>query len=966
MQPERWQRVKRLFEAALERGAEQRSEFLNQACAGDRSLRVEVEALLVSYEQDKGFMESPAVAGAASSLLEEQTPSLIGELFGPYKILREIGRGGMGDVYLAEDIRLGRQVALKLLPTVFTTDQNRLSRFQQEARVASSLSHPNVCVIHGVGETEDGRHYIVMEYVEGQMLSRHMAGARMKLAEVVDVATQIASALAAAHAAGVVHRDIKPDNIMLRQDGIIKVLDFGLAKLTEPEALDLEGSTRQLVETQSGMVQGTIAYMSPEQARGLPVDARTDIWSLGVVLYEMLAGQRPFEGQTPGDMIAAVLTNEPASLAQVVPEVPVGLQRIVRRCMEKQPDKRFQSAGDLAFALEEISLPSGTTAVRYEAPSLLIRLTKGRLSWMLSTGVLLLIALVLTMIHFREQPELKLAAAFTIAAPEGWTAFSPAVSPDGRYIVFSAIPRSAQAGQANALWIRRLDSTEAKMLPGTEGAYVGWAFWSPDSQSVAFWADGRLRRIDISGGPPVTLSDADSSRPGTWNREGTILFHRGLRLGRIAAAGGQAITLNPFAEGETGQGNPRFLPDGKHFLYYSQNRDPQNDGVYVASLEPGESRKLVLRNAVVAMYVSTGYLLFNREAVLMAQRFDLKRLEVTGEPVPVAEPVEAFAGSLVQLPIATFSASESGVLVWNLPTSPVTQLTWFDRSGKRLGTVGEPSEYSGPAFSPAEDRLAVARVDPKTKTRDLWIMNLLHGGSSKLTFEPGDDFNPVWSPDGKWIIYTSTQKGPRNIYRKLADGTGGVEPMLESDDPEHVEDISSDGRFLIFNTRPSGAPRPDIFVLSLTEERKRTAFLSTPFWEDEAQFSPNGRWVAYRSNETDTSEVFVRGFAPDGAASAGQWQVSNKSGWQPRWRADGKELFYLQSNTLMVAAVNTGDGSFSAGTPMPLFNMNILYQGRNSFVVTKDGQRFLVVELLAASGESTIAVKTNWLAELNQ
>jgi serine/threonine protein kinase/Tol biopolymer transport system component len=987
MKDERWRLIEHLYHAVLERGPEARAAFLVEACAGDEDLRREVEALLRYDDQAGSFIETPALELAARRMAadtpagESAEPSSVDPIprqIGPYNLLAPLGKGGMGEVHLALDTRLNRKVAIKLLPVEFTADSERVRRFEQEARAASALNHPNIITVHEIGRMED-RHYIVTEYIDGETLRRQMANApekRMRLGAALAIAAQVAGALQAAHEAGIVHRDIKPENVMVRADGLVKVLDFGLAKVS-CALVDSEWPMPERVSTESGMLMGTVTYMSPEQARGEKVDHRTDIFSLGVILYEMLAGRTPFEGETTSDVLAAVLTSEPVLLGEVVPAAPAPLCRIVRRCVEKKPEKRFQSAADLAFALEEVGSLTGTAAVSHaeaSAPALTLarRLSQGRLTWILAAvgAGLSVAAIILALFDWRGQPEEKLATAFTITVPS-LSVSGPAVSPDGRYIVFSASHRSPQAGRGACLWIRRLDSTEAKIMPGTEAAFVDGPFWSPDSRSVAFWADRRLRRIDISGGPALTVCEGPATRPGTWNREGSILFSpadRPDRIRRVAPTGGQVTTLNPFAEGETFQTNPRFLPDGRQFLYYSRNRDPENDGIYAASLEPGSSRKLVLKNAGVAMYVAPGYLLFNRENTLMAQRFDLKQLEVVGEPVRVVEQVASAPGGVWGTPAARFSASENGVLAWQAQRSGADkgQLAWFDRSGRRLGTVGEPAVYTGPAFSPDQGRLVVARLDPRPNTRDLWIMRLANGAASRLTFDPADDFNPVWSPDGRWIIFTSGQTGPRKIYRKRADGAGEAEPLFESQERAHVEDISSDGRFLIFNSFLPDASGPGLSVLWLTKERRRTTFLATPFWEFQAQFSPNGRWVAYSSGETSALEVFVRGFESNGTASGGKWQISKNGGIQPRWRADGKELIYLEGNILMAVDVETDSSSFSSGTPRALFRVQTSPQGRNAFLVTKDGRRFLVVEPAEGSADSTIAVRTNWLAQLER
>jgi serine/threonine protein kinase len=979
---ERWEQIERLYHAALERETATRAAFLAEACAGDEELRREVVSLIAYDGHPASLIESPVLEVAAREWTVE-APSLLSNSsakappqIGAYRILSPLGRGGMGEVWLAYDTRLGRKVAIKLLPAEFTSRPERVRRFEQEARAASVLNHPNIVTIYEIGEIDD-RRFIVTEYVEGETLRQRTAKApqqRVRLSETLKIASQVAAALQAAHEAGITHRDIKPENVMARKDGLVKVLDFGLAKLIRGSGeFDVEKIRHPTLPslTSPGIVMGTTSYMSPEQARGEKVDHRTDIFSLGVMLYEMLAGRRPFEGATASDVMAAVLNNEPVPLVEIAPEVPINLWRIVRRCLEKEPERRFQSAGDLAFALEELKASSdfslgvkaaknSQTRARIAAP-ILKRLGKNWRRWGLASAAtaLMLATIVAAVIYLRKQPEEKLAISFTFSLPNNWEIRQgPAVSPDGKYIVYSSAPVSAQGPNEVSLWLRRLDSTEAKPLPGTEGG--GAPFWSPDSRFVAFWSHMRLQKIDVAGGSAVTICETDVPPSGSWNRDGVILFSRKARLSRVSATGGQPVALNPFADGEVGQDNPRFLPDGKHFLYLSRNRDRQNDGVYVASLDPGAQRKLVLRGALSAAYVSTGHLLFPKENLLMAQRFDPERFEVSGEPVRIAE--QASGGRN----FPAFSTSENGVLAWKVPASDSdkTQLTWFDRTGKQLVTVGAPAMYSNPSFSPGEDHLVVGIAEPRNAMRDLWIVQPLLGDISRLTFDPGDDLNPRWTPDGKWIIFTSTQNGPRNIYRKPANGKGQAEPLLKSEETLNVEDISPDGRFLIFNCHPDQA-ETRLALLSLQGERKRIPFPTTQFREDSGRFSPNGRWIAYRSIEKGGSRIFVRGFPLVGGDAGGKWQISDRSGNQPQWRGDGKELFFLDGNTLMAVEVNTEGASFSAGTPRPLFSVNITdEERRNRYVATRDGQRFLVVLRAPTAVESTIAVQVNPLAAL--
>ncbi len=1006
MKPDPWKRVEELYHAILEREPQDRAGYLAQASGGDEDLRREVETLLCYDDRAADFIETPAFEFAAKhwasdasskGMAQTAAPSPVPRQIGTYELLAPLARGGMGEVFLATDTRLRRKVAIKLMPVDCATDVRRARRFEQEALAASALNHPNILTVYEIGQI-DGRSYIVTEYVEGETLRERIAdpgSPRIGPVEAVRIASQIASAAESAHAAGIIHRDLKPENVMIRPDGLVKVLDFGLAKMT-PSQLEAESPLLERLSTQSGIVMGTAAYMSPEQARGQDLDQRTDIFSLGVVLYEMLAQRRPFDGPTASDVIAAVLTRDPVHLSAIRPDVPASLERIVARCLEKDPEKRFQTAGELRSDLEAVSsVPEGKLARWRRISDHLPRIIGVVLA-------LVALAVALASLYVSENGAVQEHAAveypgkkrlesrqqgygpganFAFTVPDGWIlswSDAPAVSPDGRYVVFCALPVSAEVGREVSLWVRELDTPEPRPLPGTEGGTS--PFWSPDSRFVAFWAKGVLRKIAIADGATSTVCRAGRGFAGTWSRDDVILFPTlvslGSRLFRVAATGGEAVSMDSFAEGETARYDPRFLPDGRHFLYYSENEDRQANGLYVASLDSGRNRRLVLRNAGSAVYVSPGYLLFSRGNVLMAQRFDLQRLVVAGEPIAVARGLASYAGDS-STPLSAFSASDNGLLVWKMQAgdAPGKEMTWFDRSGRRLGTVGGQGEYSGPALSPDETRLAVARSDQGAETRDLWVFNLANGTGSRLTSDPADDFNPAWSPDGKWIIFTSNRAGARDICRVPANG-GITERIVKSRLDKHVEDISPDGRFLIFNARAAtGASsvyraqiaRHDLYVCPINDWGRLTRFLSTPFRKHQAQFSPDSRWVAYCSEEADGPEIFVRGIGADGVASARKWQVSRNGGSQPRWRGDGQELFYLEGNTLMSVAVDSRDATFSAGSASPLFSADIdKEERRNRYLLTRDARRFLVIARSQVAADSTIGVQLDWLGALGQ
>ena len=1006
MKPEMWRRVEELYHAALQLEPAARSSYVREACTGDEDLRREVESLLAYDDHAAGFMKIPALqiearrmAGDepadASSHREPLLP--IPSQIGPYELIDSIGKGGMGEVYLALDRRLGRKVAIKLLPDLGNGCDERSGRFEQEARAASSLNHPNILTVYETGRIERGR-FLVTEYVDGETLRQRMTReprGPIPVGEAIEIAAQIAGALEAAHAAGIIHRDIKPENVMIRRDGLVKILDFGIAKIN-PMLLSPGMPESQQVITRTGAVLGTVTYMSPEQARGLPVDHRTDIFSLGVVLYEMLAQQRPFGGETPGDSIVSLLTCDPVPLARSAPDIPPALARIVSRCLQKEPDQRFQSTGDLGFALRTFSLSSGPyageplplmrDAASPVAPSRSPRMgfvRRHRQELVLTVSLTAVIATIAFLMSVRPPPPpARLSTDSSFQPPDGWSlpwSEMPAVSSDGKYIVFSALPASPDVGHEVALFLLDLGSDEMRRLTGSEGGVS--PFWSQDSRSVAFWAKGLLQKIDVPDGPVVPVCRIGQCFNGTWNRDGTMvvatLASLGSRLAHVTVATGDVVLLNPFSEDEIGQYDPRFLPDGRHFLYYSENSETADDGIYVASLDAGTLRRRVAVGVGTATYVSPGYLLFGRENVLLAQKFDLQSLRIAGEPMKIAQNVAGFAPGRRSASAAPFSASDNGVLVWRMSSgAPVgTELTWYDRSGRRLGTIGANADYSGPALSRDEKKVAVARMDHTANARDLWVYEIAGGAGLRLTSDPADDFNPVWSVDGQRIIFTSARNGARNIYSIPADGTGALAPLFESGGDKHVEDLSPDGRFLIFNSYPvarrglaiPAGKAPDLSLLRLSGGMNPTTFLATPNREDQAQFSPNGRWVAFCSDETGQREGFVIGIDPQTGSPGKKYRISVNGASQPRWRGDGREMFFLEGSTLMRIDVDAFTAEFTSGTPTPLFSVNVdKEERRNRFLATRDGQRFLVVTRTQVTGDSTIGVQLNWIAALSR
>jgi eukaryotic-like serine/threonine-protein kinase len=907
MTPSRWQQIEDLYHAALECESNQRAALLARA---DPELRREVESLL-AQQSGATPLDHPAWEGAASLLGSTVAVLTPGTQLGPYKIEGPLAAGGMGEVFRGVDIRLGRSVAVK------TSREQFSERFNREARAISSLNHPHICTLYDVGPN-----YLVMELCQGETLAARLKRGKLSIQETLRYGGQIADALAAAHAKGIVHRDLKPGNVMLSKAGI-KVLDFGLARSQQDATL-----------TGSRMVMGTPAYMAPEQRDGKQCDARADIYSLGLVLYEMATGKRAEQNQIPS-----------------LDQLPERLQHVIERCLPPDPGDRWQSAQDVKTELEWAGKSRPAIAVE--------RKRRMWLPW--GIAALMMLAFVLVVLYLRETRQGlsdERSMRFIVSPPEK-VEFSdvalPAISPDGEKLVFGGLGADGKL----RLWIRPLSSLAAEPVLGTEG--VTSVFWSPDSRSVGFFAGGKLKKSDLNGGPPQVLCDASESyRPGgTWNREGWILFssndHEGLY--RVPVTGGEPsrVTALSTERQETLHAWPQFLPDGQHFIYLAQSERPENTGIYIGSLD-SKVNKLMLRangNPSYAAFPSgSGYLLSMQTATLMAQAFDPVRLELRGEGFPVAErlllppaPAPGFAA---------FSATENGVLAYRTLGQASTELVWFDRQGRRLGTVGEPANYSVPALSPDEKTLAVTRIDPEIGTRDIWLFDLARGTPSHFTFDPTEETNPTWSPDGTQIVFTSRQKGKGDIYRKAATGAGIAEPLMESRELKIVESWTPDGRFILYDSAGK------VWALPLSGDRKPVALLTQDGALRVSSVSPDMRWVAYASNGTGRSEIYVQSFPPSG----GKWQVSTTGGEEPYWRRDGKELFYVEGKRLMAVAVTADGPRFQPGTPKPLFEVRQQSFGfRSRYQVAANGQKFLVVVPLESTSPP-ITVVTNWIAGL--
>jgi Tol biopolymer transport system component len=866
----------------------------------------------------------------------------------------------MGEVYRAFDPKINREVAIKILPVAFAADKDRLSRFEQEAQAAGALNHPNILAIYDV-DMQKGVPYVVSELLSGEVLRDCLRLGPLSARKAIDYGLQITRGLGAAHEKGIVHRDIKPENIFITADARVKILDFGLSKLIGPSygnEMQTDVPTRKQ-HTNPGAVLGTVGYMAPEQVQGRPADHRADIFSFGTVLYEMLSGRQAFPGDSAVERMNAILKEDPPDLSETSPNMFPSLERIVRRCLEKNPSQRFQSISDVGFALEAFSGTSASPVPTMSSSWSWIR-SRHRIGWLAAAVLLLgfLATLPFAFAYFRSPTTgPNSSVRFTIAAPEntefiklGDLDYSTAISPDGLRLVLVVVAQ----GQTQ-LWIRPLNALASRPLAGTEGA--GDPFWSPDSRFVAFYADGKLKKIDAEGGPPQTICDTPFFSAGTWSRDNLILFNKGLDgLYRVSASGGEPVQVTK-TDRERGEGFhlwPQFLPDGRHFLYFAGNRHERDAStIYLGSLDGGQPQ-LLLKASSRAMYAPPGYILYVRDSTLLAQPFDAKNLRLTGESTPVAENLIYFKPT----GDSDFSVSENGVLAFK-SGAILSRLVWFDRSGAELGSVGNPSNYAVLRFSPDGQKLAGTIVDPVTGLSNVWMLELGRGTWRRVTLQVGQEIRPIWSHDGHQLIFSIDRGGPPHLYRKSLNDAGDAEELLPSGSGvQHGFDWTADGRLIVFG---DGNPTTgaDLWILPMTGERKPYPFLRTRFDEWDASISPDGRWVAYHSNESGRPEVYVSPIQN----SAERWQVSDKGGEAPRWRSDGKELFYVSTDGNMMAVAINNIAVFDAGPPIKLFKTSMEYSDR--YDVTSDGQRFLVNNI-ANTPPLSITVATNWMANLKR
>jgi serine/threonine-protein kinase len=964
MTTQRWQKVEQLCHAALEREANQRAAFLAQACQGDDELRREVESLLAQEKPAERFLESPALEVAAATLAKmpggDSGPSLVGREMGCYQILSLLGVGGMGEVYEARDTRLGRNVAIKVLPAVFVKDPDRLSRFQHEARMLAALNHPNIATIHGF-EQSDGTHYLVMELMTGQTLAARLEAGPLRIEEALKTACQIAEALEAAHEKGVIHRDLKPANVMVTPEGRVKVLDLGLAKVFAGDgSLDLsQVATLMGMVSEEGRILGTPAYMSPEQARGKTVDKRTDIWAFGCVLYELLTRKLAFCGETVSDTIASVLDREPDWQA-LPPATHARIRDLLRRCLQKDSHRRLRDIGDARIEIEE-----SLAAPVMPEPAGIVKGIRalGRRPLILGLGALLLVAAVASLATWNLKPSpapplpvtrtvINLPSGQQLAGLENGPAV--ALSPDGAHLAYVATQ-----GATQQVYLRAMDSQDAKPIPDTEGGVS--PFFSPDGQWLGFFAGSNLKKISVSGGTAVTLGDAATPRGANWGSRGTIAFAptTNAALQQVPDAGGIPQPLTRFEKGEGSQRWPEFLPGGKAVLFAAAPIaiNFTNAQVAVQSVGTGEQRNLV-QAGTQPRYASSGHLVYAQGGRLMAMLFDPQRLTAAGTAVPVVEGVR-------QSPVSgaaqySFSATGSLAYVSGGIQSAQNRLVWVNRNGADQPVAAPTRAYLNPRLSPDGRRVAVVITEPESQ---IWLYALSRETLTRFTFEGNANYGPVWTPDGKRIAFQSNREGPADLFWQLADGSGGIERLTTSEYVQAPMSWSPDGQLLAFiEVNPS--TQRDIWVLRMGD-RKPQPFLRTRLDERSPRFSPDGRWLVYVSNESGRYEIYVQPYPGPG----GKWQISTEGGTEPAWNPNGRELFYRSGNKMMAVDIATQPG-FAAGTPRMLFEGQ--YQPSPVVVanydVSPDGQRFLMLKPSeqAQAAPTQINVVLNWFEELKR
>jgi Tol biopolymer transport system component len=887
-------------------------------------------------------------------------PLIPGAKLGPYEIVAPLGAGGMGEVYRARDTRLNRSVALKVLSGQFSSDPDFRQRFEREAKAISALQHPNICTLFDLGH-QDGVDYLVLEFVEGEALDQRLGKGPLPVDQVLRYSAEIADALAKAHRQGIVHRDLKPGNIMLTKSGT-KLLDFGLAKLEATSSAFASALTEVTAANQKltaeGMLVGTFQYMSPEQLEGKDADARSDIFALGAVIYEMATAKVAFAGKSRASLIVSIMSSEPPAISSVQPMTPPALDRVVKRCMAKDPDDRWQSAGDLASELRWIA--EGGSQAGVLAPASARPKRSGWLPWA-AAAMLVLLAMIALTLYLRQASRPAGAIQAYLPPPENTTYFFsgdsagfPVISPQGDRVAFVAVDEHG----VRLLWTRSLTDGSTRSLPGTESAAL--PFWSPDGKSLAYFAGAKLRRVAVSGGSPSDIAEADNGRGGTWNQDDTILFAPSTQVGlfRVAASGGTPVQVTTLDKSRhTTHRWPYFLSDGKHFLYLAASHarpHAEFDEIYVSSLDGKENRRLTgaTSNAIAV----PGYLLFLQGTTLIAQPFDESSATLQGDPIAMAQNVHYEEGNWH----GVFDCSREGTLLYQSAVgSQGSQLLWYGRDGRLLGKLADVDRYQELRLSPDGRKLAVSVGDPAA---NLWVYDLVRGVHARYTFAAKSDRSPVWSPDGSQIAFSRDQdNGKNDIYLIGSDSAGTEKPLFVSNTLKRPTDWSHDGKYLLFTEAGLGL---GVSLLPTSGDITPQKFLPPQLNAMDGQFSPDGHWVAYASQESGRLEVFVTQFP----WARGKWQISGNGGSEPRWRRDGKALFYWAlDQTFIEAEVEAKGTQFQVTALHPLFKapMPMFPFPTTTWDVTVDGQRF-IVNTAGSSGGQPLTVVTNWTGRLNR
>jgi serine/threonine protein kinase/Tol biopolymer transport system component len=971
MTPERWREIERLYYAALDRDAVERTAFLNEACGSDEALRREVESLFVYQTKAKDFIEAPATTvhlGLLSRVLapvraqHESSASgrFVGRSLGVYEVKALIGSGGMGEVYRAIDTRINRTVAIKVLPEHVSSDPERRQRFKREATIISTLNHPHICALYDIG-SQDGVDYLVMEHIDGETLQYRLEQGELPLTRALEYSIQICDALDRAHRRGVTHRDLKPANVMLTKAGV-KLLDFGAATSGAPAdeiASDVprNDGPRRLIG--DGVILGTLQYMSPEQLQGMQADGRTDIFAFGAVVYEMITGKKALRAASQAGLVSAILRDDVQPIADLVPQIPPPLAQAIARCLSKDPDERWQTASDLLFQLRSIAATPPTVASRESQAR---KRSVERALW--TVAVLAAVFVTLAWVRTRDArpgdpAPMATAIRFNLVPAEGTALYSGygvpfALSPDGRQIVYVGDDVTG----TRQLWLRSLYSEEEQPLPGTEGATT--PFWSPDNQWIGFFADNSLKKIRVSSGiAQLVAGDLLTYGGAAWNADDVIVFPAGLGgLSRVSAQGGPVSRIT---KGEGSHFWPQFLADGEHFIYAAA----APAGLYIGSLRSEAPRALMkFPVRISSLAYVPGYVFFVQDAALFARAFDETRLEFSGDAIQILDGIPVTGPGR-----ASFSLSAAGVLAyWPYPAGTPAVLRWFQRDGRTSPLLDAPAQYVGFALSPDERQLVFSRVT-RTGGADIWLRDLSRGSESRLTFD-GAAFTPQWSPDGTRIVFSGPGRSPPpKLFIRTLAGAGAASPLGDSATPNFASSWSGDGQSIV-SVRIDPAARNDLWVQRLEDTGGEPLPFNTPFNESNGKVSPDGRWIAYVTDQSGKEEVWVASF-PSGTMRR---QVSVRGGTSAQWNEASTELYYISDDKqLMAVRFSGGQSGVELRTPQVLFPIKdlaeldqLVFPTANGYVAAATGQRFLVAVRARDPDAPPIRVVVDWRALLKR